>query len=498
MLGATRSLLVFGAVMGITMAAACGGNDGEFENCQSRDCCTEDCNPTGTGAGGTTTTGGSGVELVALANYGDNGKQLGQNVAFAPDGSFYVTGMYQGSLSIDDHSLTSTLPEVHDQFLIKYSPEGVPVWVHGFGQGGIDPNRTSSVAVAVGPDGHPVVGGPVAGMTDVGGQAIAQSGNEPDLFVAKLDQADGTTLWVNHFAQNTAEGYVRDIAIDAQGAVYFTGNIHGASSELPDGTTTAMDHAVYVAKLGADGAPAYSRALQSESVVDIPYGIGVGPNGSVAIGGLLYSSITANDVTIMTDARASDAFVWTFDEAGAPQVAMQWGDGAAQIAYDVEVDSQGNIILCGTNSGTLSFDADTTLVAAVTDAFVAKVTPAGDLVWAKNISGPNTRTAHGVAVGPDDSVAVVGMFDTDFELGTLKVQSLGNRDIFVVMLTRDGDTDWAEFIGGPGFQDGFGVAAAGDGAVAFTGAMTGEVIDGDFALMHAGGDEDIIVGLLVP
>ena len=80
MMGVTRSSFIL--LLGVATAAivsACGDDD-DFKSCKSVQCCSDDCQPTGTGAGGPG-SGGSGVgagsaAYAALDSYGDDAEAV--------------------------------------------------------------------------------------------------------------------------------------------------------------------------------------------------------------------------------------------------------------------------------------------------------------------------------------------------------------------------------------------------------------------------------------
>ncbi len=96
------------------------------------------------------------------------------------------------------------------------------------------------------------------------------------------------------------------------------------------------------------------------------------------------------------------------------------------------------------------------------DAFVAKLSPTGALMWATYLGGPNYDRAYSVALAPDGSVVVAGRAGRGFPTTAGTVQTAfsgdstpspvyGSQDGFVAKLSADGGSLlWATYFGGPG------------------------------------------------
>lgn len=122
------------------------------------------------------------------------------------------------------------------------------------------------------------------------------------------------------------------------------------------------------------------------------------------------------------------------------------------VGRDIVVDAQGNVIVVGDFSGFTTI-ADTTLSGlGGPEAFVAKFTSQGNLLWARVISGPEEDRARGMLVDDNGNIYVVGHFtdtvvfhQTETEL--IASKSEGKKDIFVAKYDSQGQLVW-RFTGG--------------------------------------------------
>jgi hypothetical protein len=120
-----------------------------------------------------------------------------------------------------------------------------------------------------------------------------------------------------------------------------------------------------------------------------------------------------------------------------------WGKG-------MTVDAAGNIYFCGDFSSTVDFDPGPGSYSLTSvnsyDAFIVKLDPAGNFVWAKQFGGNNSQDAVCVTVDPSGNIYVGGWFNsiTDFDPGpgTYTVQAIGSGG-YICKLDPNGNFIWA-------------------------------------------------------
>ena len=138
------------------------------------------------------------------------------------------------------------------------------------------------------------------------------------------------------------------------------------------------------------------------------------------------------------------------------------GDASSQVPTSVAIDSSGNIFVAGDFSGTLKLldkvnATSITLTASgvSTDYFLAKFTPAGDVIWAKNFgvgypSGTQNRVA--VAVDASGNVGIAGELHGVGNFGGGNISAGGVPDIFVAKFDPQGVYKWARAFGSSGYS----------------------------------------------
>jgi hypothetical protein len=167
---------------------------------------------------------------------------------------------------------------------------------------------------------------------------------------------------------------------------------------------------------------------------------------------------------------------------GYGQPALEWainvgGSGTDQTG-DMFVDPAGNLYATGAFAATADFDPglgtfNLTTAGASSNAFISKLDPAGNFVWAKAFSGLNTVLGQSLTVDALGNIYVVGNFNgtADFDpgAGTFNLTSAGAYDNYVCKLNPSGNFLWAFRLGAANTDDGARVEVDNSGNVFVSG-----------------------------
>lgn len=122
---------------------------------------------------------------------------------------------------------------------------------------------------------------------------------------------------------------------------------------------------------------------------------------------------------------------------------------------NITVDAEDNVVIAGTFGSEMSFDpADFSQMVGSTQyfnqLFVAKYTPAGELIWVKYTQDETaTYTNAFVKADKDGSLYVAGTFTGNAAFaGTALTTAAGANDILLVKYTAGGNEVWAKRMGG--------------------------------------------------
>lgn len=163
--------------------------------------------------------------------------------------------------------------------------------------------------------------------------------------------------------------------------------------------------------------------------------------------------------------------------------AIEAGGTGAQYAYDVAVDSDGNVVVAGVFQGEFSIGT-TTFTSQGTDGFLLKLDAEGELIWVKHLHGVGEQIVRSVAVDSSGNVYFTGDFDQSLNIDPmmpLTTTEGGDIDFFVGKLDALGNVLWMRDFGtdsGNNSEDdqmAYGIAVAGADNVAVTGRFNGIV-----------------------
>lgn len=205
------------------------------------------------------------------------------------------------------------------------------------------------------------------------------------------------------------------------------------------------------------------------------------------------SGFSACTVTMDQD-RAVSAL---FGVRGQPLWVKQVGDAQFDGAYSLAADSDGNIIASGYFEGTVILGSYTlTSNAASQDIFLVKLnSQTGDVMWARSFGGTNAESARGLALDALNGIYVVGEYQqTAIFSSTIQISAVGQTDMFVAKFAADGNPVWARSVGGSSFDAAAYVAVRGS-QVAMAGTFRQGVAVNNSTYVSAG-FTDVFVALL--
>ncbi len=221
---------------------------------------------------------------------------------------------------------------------------------------------------------------------------------------------------------------------------------------------------------------------------DAGYSIVVDPGGNVYVAGATGSTTfpTTAGTFDTTQNGGNDVFVTKLNPAGSALIYSTFiGGSEHDVGFGIAVDSSGNAFLTGmTQSAAFPTTAGAfdTIHNGNEDVFVTKLNAAGSgLIYSTFIGGSNTDYGRGIAIDPAGDAyltgytyssgypTTVGAFDTSFNNGD---------DVFATRLNAAGSAlIYSTFLGGQGFDEGYGIAVDSSGNAYLTGVTQDHTID---------------------
>ncbi|KAA9325004.1 SBBP repeat-containing protein [Adhaeribacter soli] len=451
--------------------------------------------------GSTTLT--SNDQDIFIAKYDSQGSVLwakqagGTNFQFVrsftvdPSGNSYVSGYFNGAISVGTTSLNSS--GAHDAFIAKFDAIGNGLWVQKAG----GPNDDFLQDIAVDPSGNVYTTGTFSGSVSLGSHILTGSGGQ-DVFIAKFTSS-GSVLWVKK-AGGTGNEIGQSISADASGNCYFTGGF--ASKGINFGSTSLSSKGgtdIFIAKYNAVGDEVWVKSPGfgfGYVVSNKGQAIAVDPSGNSYTTGLFTGNITFGNTTLEGNG-GQEVFITKHDPAGNLTWAQKAGGTGNDVSTGIAIDASGNSYITGHFSGTATFGTITLTSSGQLDIFVAKYDIAGNLVWAKKGGGTSEDISNSIAADANGNVYITGYFNGSAVFGSASLTgSNGSQDIFIVKYDGAGNVLWAKKAGGADYDEGNNIGIDASGNCYVTGYIKGNAIFGTTTLSTA--DTDIFLAKYSP
>lgn len=354
-----------------------------------------------------------------------------QAVAVDSGGNICIAGTTFGSLAAPNAGSA-------DAFVAKYDASGTILWARQIGTESGDHCQ----GVATDSAGNVYISGYTYGS--LGGPNMGSS----DAFLLKYD-ASGGLLWKVQLGTSESD-LVLDVAVAASDNAYMCGYTTGSL-----GGPNAGKNDAFVAKYDDSGNLLWTAQLGTVED-DTGWGVAVDGSGNTYITGYTYGNVGG------PNAGGGDAYVAKYNPSGSLQWAAQLGTGGDELGSDVAVDGSGNAYISGWTPGSLGGQGN--------DAFIAKYSTSGSLLWTTQLGTGDDDGARGVAVDGSGN-AYIGGYTT----GSLGGPSAGLTDAFLAKYDPLGGLLWKTQVGTPQHEGARGVAVNGSGNAYIAGYTYGNL-----------------------
>jgi len=275
------------------------------------------------------------------------------------------------------------------------------------------------------------IGGTFQGSVNFGTQTLVAT--HEDGFIAKYDAA-GNFLWVKQLEGSNYER-VRDLAIDNQENIYVAGTYssdHAMLEPFQFGTEIYSVHG-FIARLSKDGTVEWANALE-DSEGNYVMSVDVDDSNGVFVTGTFDNTLSIGTTTLTSNGSA-DVMVIHYSSSGDLQWATSFGGTGGDVPTSIAVGKNG-LFLTGIFNPTFQLPGGPpiTPVGSV-DAFVVKLSLAGEVGWATLIGSAGEDQGLSVAVDANDDCITGGFFEGTAYIGPTVLQGAGNQDLFLTKLS---------------------------------------------------------------
>ena len=393
---------VSGGVQGIFAGGSC---DSEVNTAPCFDAFVAKLNPQGTGLIYSTYLGGTGDDRGARIAVDAGGEAYGAGFTDSLD---FPTASPLQSANGGGACGTTAYPEpCYDAFVVKLSAPGSSL-VYSTYLGGTGDDFASSIAVDSSGDAY------VGGLTSAsnfpvtyGSLQTSYGGGPFDGFLAKINPS-GSALVYSTYLGGSQEDHVNDVVLDSAGSAYLTGQTNSANFSVQGGFQ-----------------PKYTATTCGSALSSIP---------------------------------CFESFVTKLNSTGSALVYSSYlGGTAASYGDGIALDSSGAAYVTGWTTSKdfpVTDGAFDTKWSGSDEAFVAKITPAGDAIgYATYLGSINPDQANAIAVDSSGNAYIAGYaYGGKLPVSSpLQVNSGGLYDVFVSEFNTIGSAlVFSTYLGGAG------------------------------------------------
>jgi hypothetical protein len=411
--------------------------------------------------------------------YGPGPAPIEGDIAFADDGSVYITGPSGCWLGdADAPPLHPCSGDYADIVVIKLDSHGAYQWHTYYG----GDEEDGSLGIAIADDGSVYIAGSsmYSWVGDGGAAPLHPHSEYGDLVVVKLDST-GTYQWHTFYGSSDSDSG-RGIAIDGDGNVYITGR--SQASWTGDGDAMPLHphsggYDITALKLDSQGAYQW-HTFYGSSDSDDSRGIAVDNDGGVYISGHGYASWLGDAAAAPLHPYSGNLDIITLklDSQGAYQWHTFHGSGDFDLGGRLAVLQDGRVYVTGLSSVSWKGDGGIESLHAhsgFTDIFAMKLDSQGAYQWHTFYGSAGRDSGIDIAVASDGRAFLSGYSYTSW-LGDdgavpLHAHSEYGDDIMLMSLDSNGAYQWHTFYGAAGsyygtYSDsGLGIAFAEDGSL---------------------------------
>ena len=280
-----------------------------------------------------------------------------------------------------------------------------------------------------------------------------------------------------------------DVFVDSSGDILLTGNTNSTDF---DGRNNSYHGGVpyggdgFVCKISAAGVLQWMTYLGG-SDADSCWGVAVDSALTVFVAGTTYSDDVEGRNNVYHGDE--DAFVAKVSSDGVLLWVTYLGGHTIDVGTGIAVNSADELILCGwTVSNDFEGRGNSFHGSGHADAYVSKVAAGGGVVWMTYLGGTGDDFGSAVRMSDSDHAVVVGGTNSiDFEGRSNALHGSGNGDAFLCDVSDSGSLQWMTYVGGSGGDRADGLAVSGSQDLFLVGSTDSTDFDARTNNYHGGG-----------
>ena len=391
------------------------------------------------------------------------------------NGNLIVTGSYF-STPLDFQNSVINSNGGYDVFIAKYDAAGNELWVRSFGNVG----EENVNDIASDGNGNIYLTGTYNNNILFGGDSLLTSNFQYSMFLIKYDSL-GNEGWGKGVQGTSLVNYVvgHSLQCNNNNDVIVIGRFKSQTILFDSLVVNDINNVdVLLAKYNSGGVLKWAQSIGG-FMDDWGLGVDCDTLNNIYITGMY----GANGITIgsftLPNSGGSDVFLAKLDSSGVAQWATRGVGASFEVASSVAVESNGDLFITGNfQSPVFSFGAINLNNTGESAMFIAKFNALGNVIWAKNSSGPGSTNGYDIDTYGTNEIYVTGWYDSTFvSFDTTTLISSGGEDVYIAKYNVNGNLEWV--IGPTGILNErcYGVTTSSNGDITLTGMFESSPIE---------------------
>jgi len=376
-------------------------------------------------------------------------------------GNSYIVGFFSGTIDLSgDGTLVLSSAGLRDIFFAKYDALGNLLFAKGIGGSGNDEGN----GIELDNSGNLIIVGQFSNFVDFDptiGVALKSSAGFTDVFIAKYDVGGSfvSVATIEGTGTDRGEHIVRSSNGDIYISGQFSSDLDFVSTSTMDNLTTAQSSASFLAKF--DDVGNYIWANKLESTDDVKFNdLALDGNGNIYGTGIFKADTDFNpgaNSNVLTFAGNTDAFLVKYNNNGALVWARALQGIDIDVANDVAITHDGNVLVAGVFSNSIDLDPSGNAAFVTStgqrDIFFANYSPNGHYRWGKRLGGTGNDYAYSITSDNQRRIFLAGSFQSTIDANpnpndVFNLTSAGDADMFFIKLDSVGNFKNAVSVGG--------------------------------------------------
>jgi hypothetical protein len=230
----------------------------------------------------------------------------------------------------------------------------------------------------------------------------------------------------------------------------------------------------FITKIDTDGHDEWYKQFSGSDDV-LASDVGLDPAGNIILVGSFEGTVNFGGSTLINE-QSRSLYLSKFDPKGQHIWSHGYGEHEYGSAWSVATDADGNVVLAGDFRGDIDFGGGPLKSKGDYDIFIVKFDPDALFRWNRSFGDHETQCVSDISITDAGSILVTGCFWGEVDFGGRRLRSLGESDIYVAALDKDGGHLWSDGFGDPADdQSGVSIAIDDQGKVIVGGDFRGTV-----------------------